>query len=207
MYKSVLLVVVLFLGGFLVSAQDYSKGLTQFSGVVLEADSLDPIRFASIIIKNTNRGTISDAYGYFSFVAEKGDTIVFSSIGFQDAEYVIPDTISGNRYSLIQVMSTDTIELDEVTVFPWPSREEFKNAFMSLGELDEDLINAQNNLEMISSMDLERIEAMPYGSLNYKYQMQQYQSKLYYSGQYPVNNLMNPIAWASFIKSLKKKDK
>jgi len=30
---------------------------------------------------------------------------------------------------------------------------------------------------------------------------------LYYSGQYPVNNLMNPIAWASFIKSLKKKDK
>jgi hypothetical protein len=41
--------------------------------------------------------------------------------------------------------------------------------------------------------------------------LQQKQSKLYSAGQYPQNNLFNPIAWAAFIKawkdgSLKKKD-
>ena len=43
-------------------------------------------------------------------------------------------------------------------------------------------------------------------SLNYKYSMQQYQSKLYYAGQLPPNNLLNPIAWAKFIKAWKNGD-
>ncbi len=43
-------------------------------------------------------------------------------------------------------------------------------------------------------------------SLNYKYSSQQYQSKLYYAGQYPPNNLLNPIAWAKFIKAWKNGD-
>ena len=43
-------------------------------------------------------------------------------------------------------------------------------------------------------------------SLNYKFSMQQYQSKLYYAGQLPPNNLLNPIAWAKFIKAWKNGD-
>jgi hypothetical protein len=33
--------------------------------------------------------------------------------------------------------------------------------------------------------------------------MQQQYTKLYYAGQYPPNNLLNPVAWAKFIKSWK----
>jgi len=39
------------------------------------------------------------------------------------------------------------------------------------------------------------------GSMNFKNQMQQQYSKLYYAGQLPPNNLLNPIAWAKFIQA------
>ena len=70
--------------------------LIQFSGVVVEGNNLQPVPYASILIKDKNRGTISDYFGYFSFVAQESDTIEFSAIGFSAALYIIPDTLSSN---------------------------------------------------------------------------------------------------------------
>ena len=56
--------------------------LVQFSGVIVTFDSLKPIPFSSIMIKNTNRGTVSDYYGFFSFVAKMKDTIEFTALVF-----------------------------------------------------------------------------------------------------------------------------
>ncbi|MFT3885764.1 MAG: carboxypeptidase-like regulatory domain-containing protein [Flavobacteriales bacterium] len=67
-----------------------ARPLVQFSGVVVTGDSLEPVPFASIITKGSFRGTISDVYGYFSFVAQPGDTLQFSAVGFKRGEYVIP---------------------------------------------------------------------------------------------------------------------
>lgn len=177
-----------------------SSGLIQFSGVVVTGDSLMPIPFVSVMIKNSNRGTISDFYGYFSFVAQKSDTIVFSSVGFKKAEYIIPDTLADFRYSLIQILSKDTVTLSEAVIYPWPSREAFREAFLSLQVPDDDLERARKNLERRRMEEM--AQGMPMdGSLNYKYQMQDYQSRLYYSGGAPPVNLMNPLAWSKFIKA------
>ena len=43
--------------------------LVQFSGVVVTNDSLQPIPYTSVIIKHAYRGTLTDYYGFFSFVA------------------------------------------------------------------------------------------------------------------------------------------
>jgi hypothetical protein len=156
------------------------------------------------MISNTYRGTISDNTGYFSFVASVGDTIHFSSVGYKRADFVIPDTLTTNRYSLIQVLEKDTILLDEQKVYPWPSKEQFKEAFLSLNDPDNDFERAQRNLALADKREENlNIPRRSYGSLAYKYQMQQYQSRLYYAGQYPVNNLLNPIAWSQFIQSWK----
>lgn len=179
-----------------------SKGLLQFSGVVVEGDSLRPVPYTSIIVKNTNRGTISDYYGYFSFVAQKTDTIEFSAIGFKSAQYIIPDTLSSVTYSLIQVLRTDTIYLKAVEVYPWPSKEEFKHAFLNLNLGDDDQSKATKNLDRAALKD-QMVGMAVDASLNYKYSTQQYQSRLYYAGQYPPNNLLNPMAWAKFIKAWK----
>lgn len=178
------------------------KELIQFSGVVLEADSLRSVPFTSIIVKKTSRGTISDYYGYFSFVAQKGDTIDFTAIGFTSAEFVIPDTLSSKTYSLIQVLRTDTIYLKTTDVYPWPSKEEFKQAFLNLSLTDDDLSRAMKNMDR-SALKEQMAGIAADASLNYKYGTSQYQSKLYYAGQFPSYNLLNPIAWAKFVKAWK----
>ncbi len=201
------LIAILF--SYISFAQSNEK-LVQFSGVVVASDSLQPVPFASVMIKNANRGTVTDYYGFFSFVAVKGDTVEFLYLGYKRAQYIIPDSLTDKRYSLIQVLVRDTIALKETVIYPWPSKEEFKKAFLELNVPDNDLARAERNLELAQQKEVR--DAVPYdGSINYKYAMQQRQSRLYTAGQYPTSNLFNPIAWAQFIKAwqdgtFKKKD-
>jgi hypothetical protein len=185
--------------------QDKEKTLIQFSGVVVSGDDLEPISFTSIMIQNTHRGTISDYYGYFSFVAEVNDTILFSSIGYKDAQFIIPDTLPSFRYSIIQLLQPDTVVLPEATVYPWPTKEQFKQAFLNAYVPDDDLARAQKNLDPRTMEAL--MASMPMGpSGNFKYQMQEYQTRIYYSGQAPPLNILNPLAWAKFIQAWKDGD-
>jgi hypothetical protein len=196
---------VLILVSFASYGQDKEKTLIQFSGVVVSGDDLEPISFTSIMIQNTHRGTISDYYGYFSFVAEVNDTILFSSIGYKDAQFIIPDTLPSFRYSIIQLLQPDTIVLPEATVYPWPTKEQFKQAFLNAYVPDDDLARAQKNLDPRTMEAL--MASMPMGpSGNFKYQMQEYQTRIYYSGQAPPLNILNPLAWAKFIQAWKDGD-
>lgn len=172
----------------------------QFSGVVVTGGALEPLPFVNIVEKKSRRGTSSDYYGFFSFVAEPGDTILFSSIGYKMSEYIIPDTLYGNRYSLIHKLDEDTILLKAKTVYPWPSKEQFKEAFLALDIPNDDLERAIKNLD--PAVLAAKQEAYPAGGgLNFKWQMDQVKSQLYYAGQAPPNHLLNPLAWAKFIKA------
>jgi len=181
------------------------RQLIQFSGVVVESDSLRPIPFTSIMIKSSNRGTVGDYFGYFSIVAQSGDTILFSALGYKNANYIIPDSLSSNKYSLIQVLRKDTITFKTVFIYPWATQEQFKEAFLKFNVPDDDLERARKNLARAEMK--ERVDGVAMdGSLNYKYAMQQQYSKLYYAGQLPPNNLLNPIAWSKFIEAWKNGD-
>jgi len=174
----------------------------QFSGVVVNGDNLDPVSYTSIIIKNTRRGTLSDYYGYFSFVALKNDTIEFSAVGFKRGSFIIPDTITQKRYSLIQLMSVDTILLEPTIIYPWPTVEDFKKAFVELDIPDDDLEIARKNLAKAEIRDRAAEYKMD-GSMNYRNYIQNETSKLYYFGQTQPISILNPFAWAQFIKAWK----
>lgn len=178
----------------------YYMDLVQFSGAVVTGDSLRPVSFTHIIDHNTGFGTISDYYGYFSFVARKGDTITFSAVGFKKARFIIPDTIHDNRYTMFQVMTSDTIYLSETVIYPWPTKEQFREAFLKLDIPDDDLEIARKNLDRYELYV--RAEAMPMdGSMNYRNYIDQTVSKLYYAGQTQPISLLNPFAWAQFIQA------
>lgn len=192
-------------------AQETDEKLIQFSGVVVSADSIKAIPYTNIIITNTHRGTVSDYYGYFSFVAKKHDTVVFSSIGYKKDTFCIPDSITSNRYSLIQVMSSDTIMLTETVIYPWPTKEQFKQAFLELDIPDDDLAIAQKNLDKEKLRQKGENMRMS-ASMNYRHFMDKHHSKLYYAGQMQPITILNPFAWAKFIKAwrdgkFKRKDK
>ncbi|MGB6035896.1 MAG: carboxypeptidase-like regulatory domain-containing protein, partial [Cryomorphaceae bacterium] len=152
-----------FFAGFnTVFAQVGDDDLIQFSGVVITGDSLSPVPFTNVLIENTDKGTMTDYYGYFSFVAQKGDSILFSSIGYERRRFIIPDTLTTNRYSLIQILDKDTVTLRETVIYPWPTREQFKEAFLAMEIPETDFDRAQRNLyqaDMIARMDA----AMPSG--------------------------------------------
>ncbi len=189
----------------LINAQTKDADLVQFSGVVITSDSLVPVPFTTVIIRSQYRGTISDFYGFFSFVAQKGDTVEFSAVGFKKAHYIIPDTLKENHYSLIQMLSHDTIMLHEAVIYPWPTKEQFKSAFLALRVPDDDMTRANKNLSqykmaaIASSMKMSATE-------NQRYAQQLENNRLYYAGQLPPNNWLNPLAWAKFIQSWKNGD-
>ena len=183
-------------------AQMAEDDLVQFSGIVVTADSLQPVSYTNIAIKNTWRGTIADYYGYFSFVAFKSDTIIFSSVGFKTGYYAIPDSITGNRYSMIQVMTNDTIMLSQTIIYPWPSKESFKEAFLKFDVPDDDFERAKKNMNQAQLASIAENYPMD-GSMNFRHSMQLYQEKLYYNGQTQPITILNPFAWAEFIKAWK----
>jgi hypothetical protein len=177
--------------------------LLQFSGVVVSGDSLQPVPFTAITIKGTYRGTLSDYYGFFSFVAQEGDTIEFSVLGFQKSTYILPDTLDGSRFSIIQVLNQDTVMLPTTVIYPWPTKEQIYEYFLKAPVPDDDLERARKNLAQETIVDMALTVPMD-ATMNYRNSMSQYNTRLYNAGQIPMNNLLNPIAWAKFVQAWKK---
>jgi len=186
----------------IVSAQENNENLVQFSGITITSDSLTAVPYTKILIKNSNRGTSSDVLGYFSFVAHKSDTILFNAIGFKPTSFIIPDTITKSRYSLIQLMTGDTLTLPAAYIFPWPTLDDFKRAFLNVKVPDDDLARAKKNLDPEQFMVRVRDYPMD-ASMNYNNYIENQTSKLYYFGQQQPFNIFNPFAWAKFIKAWK----
>jgi hypothetical protein len=181
---------------------DDNMRLVQFSGMTITADSLNPVPYTKIVDICSHRGTTSDVNGYFSFVAHKKDTVVFTALGYKPASFIIPDTITKQKYSLIQLMTADTITLAAAFIFPWPTLEEFKKAFVELKIPDDDLEIARKNL---AAADIRmRAENYPMdANMNYRNFIDNQTSKLYYVGQQQPFSIFNPFAWAKFIKAWK----
>ncbi|MBL1281499.1 MAG: hypothetical protein COA33_014580 [Fluviicola sp.] len=202
--KAILIIIVV-ISSFLSHAQDtlsLDSNLIQLSGVTIGELDLEPLPYTTIFDKTQRHGVIADYYGFFSLVTFPGDTILFSYYGHKTSIYIVPDTLQDNRYSIIHMMQKDTVNLPMVTVYPWPSREDFARAFIEMDPYDDALRRAQRQL---SGESLAFIAAKLEGdaSLSYTNARNQAYTQLYTNGQLPVNNLLNPYSWAKLIKDWK----
>jgi len=179
-----------------------SLRLIQLSGVVVSSDSLEQMPYATIFDKTVGRGTLADFFGFFSIVVQPGDTILFRYFGHNESSFIVPDTLTDDRYSIIHMMVKDTSlnYLPTVTVYPWPSRADFARAFVEMDPYDDAFRQAQKKLSG-ESLAFIASKVSSDGSISYGYAINQQNTRLYTMGQSPVNNLMNPFAWASFLQS------
>src|SRR5690606_29149262 len=113
------------------------SSLIQLSGVVISGEDLDPLAYTTIFDKTQRRGVVADYYGYFSMVVIPGDTLLFSFFGYKTSTFIVPDTLTDNRYSIIHMIDKDTLNLPEVVVYPWPSKEDFARAFVNMRPYDD----------------------------------------------------------------------
>jgi len=193
-----------------VFAQDtvaVQKQLIQFSGLVLDGtnDELLPVPYSNILVKDQGRGTYTDFSGFFSLVVQQGDVIEFSAIGYKTAQFIIPDTLIDDRYSFVQLMTKDDINLPEAVVFPWPSREHFKLEFLALDVTSE---MQQRALENVASENLARARSTVAvdGQESAGFYLRQQAKQYYHYGQAPPMNIFNPIAWKDFFDAWKNGD-
>ena len=126
----------------------YDTTIVQFSGIILTdiGGELIPVPFATVAIEDEGRGTYANYKGFFSLVARKGDKVTFSAIGFRQKSFVIPDTINSNRFSMVQLLSGDTINLPETVIFPWPDRDNFKQEFLAMDVTTDLAEKAKENI-------------------------------------------------------------
>lgn len=188
-------------------AQQGERHLVQFSGMVLDGstEQLFPVPYATILVKSKGRGTYSDLKGFFSIVIEKGDVIVFSAIGYKTVEYKVPSNLEDDRYSMVQLMTQDDINLPEVVIFPWPDRDHFKLEFLAMDVTPELQRRATENLAQ-KTLERASVGVKADGRENANYYLRQQSREYYYIGQQPPMNIFNPVAWGKFFKSWKDGD-
>lgn len=148
------------------------------------------------------RGTVSDYRGWFSKAFYAGDTIIFSAVGFKNRSIIVPSS-EGDRFTIVVTLEEEITQLADVEINPFPSEELFKEAFLAMN-LNEDQQNVLNSYDpefvqrLVRTMPLEGSSEM-----NYRYLMDQQFNNLNTGPR--TNPLLNPFAWAQFIKTLKKK--
>ena len=110
--KHIVFLLLLFFGCFL-NAQEYS---TKIEGHIFSKEG----DVAAIHVSNIsqNRGTITDAAGYFDISVKLNDTLVFSAVQFKRKQVVVTIAILKSKQLQIPLERSLT-ELNEVVVMPY----------------------------------------------------------------------------------------
>ena len=178
------------------------RKVIQFSGLVVTGDSSYGVPGVHIYVPNEGRGTTSNDVGFFTMPALEGDSILISAVSFKKRYYVVPE-IEGDHITAYIDLIQDTIKLPELQVYPWPTEELFKEAFLAMNPTtgEEMLKKGQLNENLLLKMR----QTMP---RDYRMSYYDYMDQYWYNqnNQYMgvTTGYIDPFAWARFIKSLKK---
>ncbi len=80
----------------------------QIKGIVSEVRG-EPLAGVNVVVKGTTRGTVTDLNGEYSLEAKKGETLVFSFIGYDSKEIVV-----GNLSTIHVSLDESALALQEV---------------------------------------------------------------------------------------------
>lgn len=196
------LLICVFLTSFLTAglAQE-RENYMQLSGMIKDYGN-DPIPFVHVIVKNSQRSTVSDHNGLYTIIVEPRDTVYFSCVGYKLLKLSIPPAGSPRHINREIHMEVDTVMLKAVVMFPWKTYAEFRNAVLNTDlPAQEELEAAQMNIALIQTQVLLSYSNTP--NMNFRQvMMQQFERNRTY-GQSPYYGILDVMAWSKFIKALK----
>jgi len=118
------------------SVAQVSRQVIQFSGFIIGEDE-NPLIGVHVYIPKAGRGTATNNVGFFSVPTVTGDSVVISAVGYKKRYIRIPNNLTESAYSVVIELKEDFAQLPMVEVYPYPTEELFKQAFLALELPDE----------------------------------------------------------------------
>ena len=113
--------IMLFLANCL-NAQDLIQGM------VADSSTFSPLPYVNVVVKNKNKGTISDTQGKFRLVASKTDTLVFSFVGYKSVEIPMVEWEEGIVLLPEQPTMLRTLTIEDQRLDPYGNMFDEENA-------------------------------------------------------------------------------
>ena len=114
------------------SVENSSDEKFNISGIVMEYPAKKPVPGASIIIRGTTMGTLTDKDGKFTLPVKKGDVLVVSYIGLQTQSVVVQADVNLGIW-----MKEDVQPMEEMVVVGQTPKEEVKYTKIEVEETEE----------------------------------------------------------------------
>ena len=133
----------LFILIFVVSVQLF--GQRTIKGVITSTEG-DPLIGASVLIKGTSKGTVSDLDGKYEIKAKDGDILQFSYIGFN------PKEVKVEGQDIINVELNQGVELEDVVVTALGIKREKKSLGYAVQDVKGEEISKTNPNNIVSAL-------------------------------------------------------
>lgn len=200
LYITILLLISL-LNGY--GQEEGQEKLIQVSGIILD-ESDNPVSGVMIVSRKLRKGTLSEVSGIYSITSIPGDTIYFRALGYKRYHTIIPPGFQLKRILIDISLEADTIPIAGVNIFPWKNYSEFIKDMTEEKPVDPVIENMNDNLASIYLAITNENGLKISAEAGYKYVTEQNFSAMATRNQGPVNNLLNPFAWAKFFDQVKK---
>lgn len=210
---------LLLLGGLPLAAQqtptqEDSSQVYQLSGMVLNRANALPVSYTKIIVNSYERFALCNQEGFFSLPVVAEDTLHFIRVGYKPSTLIISEyledyeTKKQDTYIYeIHYLIEDTITLPTVTIHPYETPADLKNAILTMsGPIELSLEDAQGNIspELVSYL----MENLPDDEAERLEVVQRRYVNLYTnSNVLPNVTLMDPIAVYNLIRYIGNKSR
>src|SRR5258708_170728 len=115
-------------------------------GIVLDNNN-QPMPGVSVTIKGSTKGTVTGVEGRFTISVDKGQSMVFSSIGFISQETVV------NEAYISVTLAPDNKTLNEVVVTALGVKKEFQKLGYSQSQINGDDLTTARDANPLNSME------------------------------------------------------
>ena len=136
------------------SVENSSDEKIKVSGTVLAADTKIPVIGASVIVRGTTHGALTDFDGKFALNnLKKGDVIQISFVGYQTQSIIIKD-----EAPLTILMKDDVQKMEEMVVVGYAAQEKGVVSATDIPEVKKEEAAKTNQTEVIFEVPMEKAQ-------------------------------------------------
>jgi hypothetical protein len=179
-----------------------TEKFVQVSGIITD-ESYMPVPGVAVISRKLHKGAVSERTGIYSITSTPGDTIFFRALGYKRYHTIIPVNYEARHCKVDIVLDIDTIQIAEINILPWKNYNDFIKDVTRERPVDPIIENMNDNIASIYVAIANQTNVRVSPEAGYRYAMEQNFSAMSTRNQKPVNNLLNPFAWAKFINGVK----